>query len=538
MSLVAAGSVVAGSVAAAVSAQPVDFDWLRLAPALAPAIGALLVLVLDAVLPARRLPRVVPIAIALLALLGGAAAAVPGALGSADNPVLSLCLPGGSAGACLWVAGPIASTLQIAILAATLAVVLLHVDRWSAGDAGLRGTGTQDSAVEIALLLGSATGGVAVAAARELGTWLIALELATLPVVALVALRGTRRAAHGALSLIMTSLLSFAILVVGAGLWLVATGDPTLTGPAVRAAWADPTSRPVLTLAVLALIAGLGFKLSAMPFHVWTPPTFAAAPLSITALLASASKLAALAALVAVLTPIADLVGLDPGPHAIAFALGALAIGSMLLGTVIAFRATDAVRLLAWSTIAQAGWVLLPLAALSAVGHRAAAGYVMTYAAASLVAFAAVSGVRTTREGEPGGEGEGAAYPTSVQLSSFRGLARTDPHVGGPLVLALLVMAGLPPGILGLVAKVVAINPLLGAGLWPLAVLAVVGVVLGVAVYLRWIAILLAQPQRIEGPPEETSVRLGRGAITVLAIGSALIIVASVVPQLLFGLLG
>lgn len=510
------------------SPQGVTFDWLRLAPALVPAAAALLVLLVDAVLPSRRVPHLV---IATLALLGGASAAVPGALTRGEAPVLSLCLPGGENGACLWVAGPVASTLQIGILASTLAVLFLLADRWPAADAlaGSAGPGTRwshDAAVDVALLLGSAAGGAGVAAARELGTWLIALELATVPVVALVALRGTRRAAHGAMSLLMTSLLSFALLVVGAGLWLLATGDPALTGAAVRGAWADPAHRGALVVAVLLLLAGLGFKLSLIPFHTWTPPTFASAPLPITALLAATSKIAALAALVVVVAPFADVVGGTPGPHALAFAIGALAATSFVVGTVVAVRATDAVRLLAWSTIAQAGWVVLPLAALTASAHRASAGYVMTYAAASLVALAAVSALRATADGEPGSRRE---------LTAYRGLVRTHPHIGGPLLLALLVLAGLPPGILGLVAKVVALRPLLEAGLWPLAVVAVLGVVLGIAVYARWIAILLVAPDEDEaGRPV---VHAGPGAVLVLAIGTALLVVGSVVPQVLYGLL-
>lgn len=506
------------------NAPSVGFDWLSLAPALVPAAGALLVLGVDAIRPHRTRPHLV---LAVLTLLLAAASAVPGALATPGDPARSLCLPGGLDGLCLWSADPLASTLQIGVLAATLAVVLLLTDRWRAAG--------HDPAIDITLLLGSAAGGVAVAAARDLGTWLIAFELATLPVVGLVVLRGTGRAAHGALTLIMTSMLSFAVLVVGAGLWLVATGDPTLTEAAARTAWAGETTRPVFVLAVLTLIAGVCFKLSVVPFHAWTPPAFAAAPLPITALLASASKVAALAALVVVLGPLSGLVPGTPAPHAIAFVLGGLALVSMLVGTVVALRALDAVRLLAWSTIAQGGWVLLPLTALTAAGHRAAAGYVLTYAAASLVAFAAVSAVRARADGEPGAVRE---------LTAYRGLLRSHPHVGGPLLLALLVLAGLPPGVLGLVAKVVAFRPVLAAGLWPLAVLVVIAVVLGIAVYLRWVAIMFADPGTGEpdgGEPDggepAAVVDLGRGAITVLAVGSAVLVVASVLPQVLYGVL-
>ncbi len=493
------------------SASLVSFEWLRLTPVLAPVAGLLVVLLLDAALPHRRVPHRI---VAIVALLAGAATAMPGALTATQAPVRSLCLPGGPQGTCLWSAGPVASTLQIGILASTLAVLLLLIDRDRA------------DAVDVTLLLAAATGGAAVAASRDLASWLIALELATVPVVALVALRGAARAAHGALSLLMTSLVSFGLLVLGVALWVTATGAPMLAATAVQSAWADPATRPVLVLAVLALIAGLAFKLSAVPFHAWTPIAWSGAPLPVAALLGSASKLSAVAALLALLEPLTPLVGVRPGPHVLAFVLGALAVLSMLVGTVAALRAADAIRLLAWSTVAQGGWVLLPLTALAPAAHRASAAYALTYAAAALVALAAVSAVR----------GRG---PTAYDLSAFTGLARKDPAVGLPLAFALLTLAGLPPGVLGLVVKVAAVRPLLGAGLWPLAVAAVVAVVLGMAVYVRWIAVLLATPDGAgSGPGSGPTTDRRRGAMAVLAIGTALLLVASVVPTVLFGLLG
>lgn len=208
-----------------VQSGAVSIDALRLLPALAPALGALLVLLVDALAPRRTLPHLV---VGALALLMGAAGAMPGALSPAREPVLTLCLPGGPDGACLWSAGPLDSTLQIGLLAAGLAALPLLSDQWR----DLPG----DRAVDVALILASAAGGAAVVAARELGTWLVALELATLPVIALVVLRGTRRAAHGGLTLMMTSLLSFAVLVVGTGLWVMATGDASSPAP--------PSARP------------------------------------------------------------------------------------------------------------------------------------------------------------------------------------------------------------------------------------------------------------------------------------------------------
>ena len=496
----------------------VSIDWLVLAPALVPAVGAVLVLLVDAVLPRSGAGGggwVPPLGAVLL--VAGAAVALWGAIGDATAPSRTLCLAAPD-GACLWTAGPTESTLQAGmLLAAAAALALLH-------DAV---PGQGDRVVTTMLVLSASAGGVAVAAARDLGSWLVALELATVPLVALVALRGTRRSAHGALTLLVTSLASFALLVVGAALWVTATGDPAFLADGARAAWADPTTRPVLVLSVAVLVAGLGFKLSLVPFHAWTPQAYSTADLGTAAFLAAASKLAAAAALFVLVRAL-----LGTGADGALLPLAVVSAASLLLGNVMALRQEDPSRLLAWSTVAQAGWVVLPLAALSEDGVRAAAAYVLVYATATVVAFAAVARV-------------GAAT-----LAGFRGLLRRDPVAGGALVLALLVLAGLPPGVIGLVAKVVALRPAVDAGLWPLVGVAVVAVVLGIAVYVRWLALLVARPEpaadHAPGPadtdggedaaPVTTPRRRSTGV--VLVAGSLVLVLTSALPHALLGLLG
>jgi NADH-quinone oxidoreductase subunit N len=265
------------------------------------------------------------------------------------------------------------------------------------------------------------------------------------------------------------------------------------------------------------LVSGLGFKLSLVPFHAWTPQAYSTADLGTAAALAAASKISATAALLVVAQAV---VGAAVDTGAVSLVLGALAVASLLLGNVMALRQTDSTRLLAWSTVAQAGWVVLPVAALSAQGLRASAAYVLVYAVATLVAFAAVAVV-----------GAGA-------LERTRGLLRRDRLAGGALALALLVLAGLPPGIIGLVAKVVALRPVVDAALWPLALTAVVAVVLGIAVYLRWFAILLGAPAPAEpAEPADDDPRPRQGARAVLWIGTGILAVCSVLPGLLLGLL-
>ena len=512
----------------------VTFDWVALAPALAPAAAAVLLLVLDALVPLGpagplkgRGHRIAE-AIAALGLAAGAGAAlaflpvsiaavVVGGAGPrdwGDAAVRTLCLPAPD-GACLWTAGRGASTLQAAILGAALVALVL-----------LPRVG---GVVPIVLLLTSATGGTMVAASNDLGSWLVGLELATIPVVALVALRGSRAAGHGALSLLMTSLVSFALLVLGSALWLTATGDAAFSSDTVEAAWGDEPRRAVLVLAVLVLLAGVGFKLSLVPFHAWTPQAYASADLGVTALLAGASKISALAALLVVIAPFGGLVGAATEPSALVWGLSAAAVSSMLLGNLLALRQNDPVRLLAWSTVGQAGWVVLPLVALDPAGARAASAYVITYAVATLTTLAAVLAVRARA---------GRDAPDEGGLPAYRGLLRRDPLVGAGLALALLVLAGLPPGIIGLVTKVVVLTSVVGAQLWPLAVLAVLAAVLGIAVYLRWFGLLLARDDTApDANGQAGSGRRHRRARLVVLAGTALLVVLSALPQLLLGLL-
>ena len=160
-----------------IAAELVTLDPVVLAPALLPALGAVLVLVVDAVLPGRR--AWAPL-IGVVVLLVGAGTALATGLRPDTDPVRTLCLSGPD-GACLWTAGPATGTLQAGILLATAAALALLHD-------GARGP--RDTTVTTTLLLAAATGGAGVAASRDLGTWLVCLELATVPVVALVAMRG------------------------------------------------------------------------------------------------------------------------------------------------------------------------------------------------------------------------------------------------------------------------------------------------------------------------------------------------------------
>lgn len=487
------------------SAAPPQIDVLVAGPVLAPAVGAVLVLALDALWPYRRTPALVVGALALLLGLGAAIslrlrAMTEGELSTVclpGDPALTLAAPDGTeVGHCLLQVGQSGALLQALAAAAGLAVLVLL------GGAGPR---SRDLGVETALLLATVTGATTVTVAHDLGTWLVGLELATLPVVALAVLRGAPRDS-GAMQLIMTSISSFGIAVVGAGLWATATGSIRLGGGAAWAAWQEDGTRAVLTLALVLLLAAVAFKLSLVPFHAWTPATYPRAGAVVTLLLASVSAIAALGALIAVMEGAAGVLP-DLVP-----VIGVLAVASMLLGAVLALRASDPLRLIAWSAVTQGGWAVAPLAAGDT---DAAIGYLAVYVVAVTTILAVVADL------SPDG---------GRTLADDRGLLRRRPVHAALLGMGLLTLAGLPPGVAGLLAKFVALRPLADAGLWWIALPAVLAAALGFAVYLRWLALVLL-PEQVPREPEVVT----RTGTAVAVVAGLVLLTATVLPVLLLG---
>jgi len=483
-----------------------------LLPVLAPAVAAAIVLVADVAAPHLRRAHYV---VALASIVVGAVATFAGVGMAAGDARQTLCLPGG--GQCMYAADSVTSALQLAALLAAAVTLLLS---WP--DDKKQSSGS--TAVIVSLVLTATAGATAVAGARDVGSWLVALELATLPTVALVALRGARSAISGAVALLTTSLVSFSLLALAAALWFTATSSAFLTPAAALTVTDDPARRPILVLAVVLVVAGIGFKLSLVPFHAWTPEAYDGAPLPIAAFLAGVSKIAALAALVVVIRAVAPL-GAPP-----LTAIAIVAALSMTLGNIMALRQDGVVRLLAWSTVAQAGWVVLPLATVSSAAVRASGAYLLAYVVATLLAFAVVAALVQTR---------GAARART--LSDYRGLLRDHPVLASALALALLSLAGLPPGVLGLVAKVTVLRPVVASELWLLAVVAAFNAVLGVAVYVRWLRAVLAPPDAApDGPAPEAARAVRVHPATLVAVGFAAValVLTSLSPQLILGLLG
>lgn len=491
-------------------------DWAALSPVVAVLAALVIVLVVDALAPERAGLRRVHDAIAVLGLLasGGAIWWLATEGGAARSTLCVPALPGAGGAvpypeSCSFVVSPLTLTLQALVAGTALVCLLLAVD----------GAGAADRTPHHVLLLAAVGGAMALAGARDLASFVVALETASLPAIGLVALRRDARGAQAGVTLLLTAVASLGLVLLGTALVLLATGSLHLSR--ITAVLARPElpvqAEAVAVLGVLLVAAGVGFKLSAVPFHLWTPDTYAGAPMPIAAFLSVVSKAAGATAIVVLLV-----VGFGGLAGSWAPVVGVVAGLTVTVGNLVALRQTVAVRLLAWSTVAQAGWVLLPLAGAAAATQEAlrsaasaSVGYLTAYAVAGLAAFAVV--VVVSRH-----------HPTGEEhtLDAYRGLARRKPVTALVLGFALLCLAGLPPGVVGLVAKVLAVRPLVDAGAWALAAVAAVNVALGIAYYLRWTALLVMRPVTETGA--EVEAEAGAGAVAGAGAGAGGVAVAGV----------
>ncbi|TWD79614.1 NADH-quinone oxidoreductase subunit N [Kribbella amoyensis] len=361
------------------------------------------------------------------------------------------------------------------------------------------------------LLLSALTGATVLAAARDLATVVIALEVVSLPSFAMVALRRDRRGSEAAMKAFLVSVLSTAVMLFGISYLYGVTGSLYLQTIVTRLPGLDPDLRRVAFAAGLFVLVGFGFKIAAVPFHGWLPDTYAGAPVEVAAFLAVVSKSAGVAGLLVLVT-----FGVAPSGSELRTVVAILAAVTMTVGNLAALRQREAVRLLAWSSIGQVGFLLAPLAVGDA---QAVVGYLAAYVVVTLGAFGAVAVVQRHR-------------PSGL-LADYRGMIRSEPGLAAALILFLVILAGLPPGLAGLFTKFAAFQAVIDADLLWLALVMAVNVMIGLAVYLRWIAELFRLPA-----DDPFSVDIETPAVTVLSACAGAAVVLSILPSTLFTLIG
>jgi NADH-quinone oxidoreductase subunit N len=276
------------------------------------------------------------------------------------------------------------------------------------------------------LLLSSLLGMTLMASARDLITVFIALELLSIPAYMLAGWRKRDLIGNEAgVKYYLMGVFASAVLLYGMSILFGVAGDTRLSeiGQAI-AGGAGET--PLITLAIVFVVVGFAFKVSAVPFHTWAPDVYQGAPTPITAFLAVASKAAGFVALVQLI-----FIAFPGRDDIIQPLMWVLAAATMTIGNLIALRQTNIVRLLAYSGVAQAGFILAPLSVDSDLSLQAVITYLVIYAAMNLGAFAAVIGIaRKTRSGE---------------ISSFGGLFEYAPGLTVILSVFLFSLAGIPP---------------------------------------------------------------------------------------------
>jgi NADH-quinone oxidoreductase subunit N len=348
------------------------------------------------------------------------------------------------------------------VLGASLAVVLL-AGRY------LEGRDERPEEFDVLLLLATVGGGV-LACSRHAATLFLGIETLSVGLYGLIAYpRRRRRPLEAGLKYLLLGGASSAFLLLGVALAYAATGRLDFAG------WGTPLpstaeALPLVTGGLALVVAGLAFKLALVPFHMWTGDVYAGAPAPASAFVASVSK-AAVAAVLLRLSLAID------APARLASALILLAVASILGGNLLALRQQDLKRLLAYSSVAHLGYLLVALDVPGPLAAEAVTFYVAAYVPTILVAFGVVSVLSSPPE-------------DAQDLETYRGLLWRRPWLGGSLVVSLLSLAGIPLTA-GFIGKLYVVAAGISGSRWVLLTALVVGSVLGLYYYLRVIVVLL-----------------------------------------------
>jgi NADH-quinone oxidoreductase subunit N len=321
------------------------------------------------------------------------------------------------------------------------------------------------------LVLFAAIGMMLMAAALDLLVVFLGLELMSLALYVLAGLFRTRSAGNeAAMKYFLLGAFASSFLLYGIALLYGATGTTNLTRLAQSLSGATPETRLLMLLGLALLLVGFGFKTSAVPFHQWAPDVYEGAPTAVAGLIATGSKAAAFAALLRVLVAM-EALRADWG-----LAVWLIAVATMTVGNVVALAQSNLKRMLAYSSVAHVGYMLVGVAAGPALGIPAVLYYLLVYSLATIGAFGVILLLER-------GDAE------AVDLAGYAGLASRHPVLALVLTVCLLSLIGLPPTA-GFVGKFYLFRAAIRVGgpwLVALAVIAVLNSVLAAYYYLRLI---------------------------------------------------
>ena len=446
------------------------------------------------------------------------------------TPLLAIVTLAVAIGLGIWQFGETSSLISGALIADDLTMVLLFAFCGAGIGAvllGWRSLAAEESSPGefFSLLLFSILGMAVLVAATNLVTLFLGFELLSIPLYVLCAteLRRERSLESGLKYLIVGSVGS-ATLVYGLALVYGATGSTDYAG--IDRAIADVGGDVLLLSGIGLTLVGLAFKASVAPFHQWTPDVYEGAPTPVTAFMAVATKAAALGVLLRLMDSALIGAQLDWAPM-----LAALAAITIIVGNVGALGQTSLKRMLAYSGVAQAGYLLAGVIVGSQLGAKATVFYLVVYLAMNLAAFAViVARERASLEGD--------------DLAAFEGLGRTQPALAWPLTIAMLALAGVP-ATAGFIGKVFLIEALVDGDYAWLAIVLVVGSMISLGYYLRVVATMWmreatapsAIPVIAGGSQEADAAERPQPEVLAVAwVAAAATIVLGIVPQPLFEL--
>jgi NADH-quinone oxidoreductase subunit N len=367
------------------------------------------------------------------------------------------------------------------------------------------------------LLLTSLLGMMVMASARDLITIFVALETISIPTFVLAGWRKhDPKSNEAAIKYYLIGVMSSAVMLYGMSLVFGLTGKTRLVEIADKVGTIDST--PLLLVAGFLTIAGFAFKVSAVPFHFWAPDTYEGAPTPVTAFLSVASKAGGFVALLSVV-----IFGFFPNTDMWQPVLWVLAAASMILGNLAALRQTNIVRMLAYSSIAQGGFILVPFAVAGSGGAlessiQAVVVYLLIYGAMNLGAFAIVIALaRRTR---------------SAEIDSFAGLSEYAPGMALMMSIFLFSLAGIPP-FAGWFAKFVMFRAALDANTVAATILAAIAAVSSVVAFFYYARVAREMwfhpvPEDVDASPMRPPIALNAAVV----LCGAVVLVIGVYPQL------
>jgi NADH-quinone oxidoreductase subunit N len=389
-----------------------------------------------------------------------------------------------------FIVDPFARMLKLLTLTGAAVALLMSIDYW-------RAVGGVKFEFPVLVLLAS-TGMLMMISANDLIALYVGLELQSLALYVVAAFnRDSARSSEAGFKYFVLGALSSGMLLYGASLVYGFTGSTDFADIATAV---QPSGANIgLIFGLVFLMAGFAFKISAVPFHMWTPDVYEGAPTPVTAFFAAAPKLAAMALTVRVLITAFPAVTLE-WQQIVVF----LAIASMALGSFAAIGQTNIKRLMAYSSIGHMGYALVGLAAGSAEGVQGVIIYLAIYLAMTLGTFACILAMRR----------DGRMIEDIDQLS---GLSRTSPLMAFMLAMLLFSLAGIPP-LAGFFAKFYVFLAAIHAGLYALAVIGVLLSVVGAYYYLRIVKIMYfdAPAERFEPMDTPLAAVLGVSGVFIL----------------------